>query len=182
MIHTSTESVLEDRSVLREQIQFVARIPRREVLVILAVGWLTSLVGCVNIDFNVDDVEVTAPSILHRLYFVVLVAAGLWAAAVWHDEGPRRRGYRSSLPVERGRHELLRVAAGGFWLLTVLSIVTVVAVLGGAVSGQQAPDAWMWVSFVSGPVTVYLLASIVAVRLDAPGRWVAVLGGGALWL
>jgi hypothetical protein len=181
MIHTAMENVLDDRNVLREQMRLLAAVPRRDVLVVLVLGLLMSMGGCINLDWSIDDVEVRAPSILHRMYFVVLVAAGLWATAIWHDEGPRRRAYRWSLPVERGRHDLLRVAAGGAWLLAALLAVLLIAALVALIVRPPSIDAWVWLNFVTGPVTVYLLGSIAGVRLDAPGRWVGALAGAAVW-
>ncbi|HEX6751801.1 MAG TPA: hypothetical protein VF092_31190 [Longimicrobium sp.] len=107
------------------------------------------------------------------------VVALLMPLAVWKGEGPGRRGYHHSMPVDRGVHAVTRGLAGLVWMLAAMGAYY--AWLGGvtlAVGGWVRPDAaYRWAAPVAGAVVLYLVGTALALRAAHPWRW---LGGGAV--
>ena len=107
------------------------------------------------------------------------VVALLVPLAVWKGEGPDRRGYHQSMPVDRGAHAVARGLAGLAWMLAAMGAYY--AWLGGialAVGGWAQYDAaYRWAAPVVGAVVLYLVGTAVALRAAHPWRW---LGGGAV--
>jgi hypothetical protein len=117
-----------------------------------------------------------APGLIAFLasYLILLIASVGWALGLWCPELPRNRGYMWSLPVKRGSNHVARVAAGGIWLMGGMALLAGAALLGLLAGGRMAtisvvtPDDW--INFATGPMTLYLLASIAGVLSDRPVR------------
>lgn len=104
-----------------------------------------------------------------------LLLAVLWPVSVWKDEGWSTRTYHRALPVEPVRHDLLRVAAGGAWLLVLLGAMLAADVVFTAATTEGrwllTIPAWQWIALAVVPLVFYLLASGPVVLSDHPRRW-----------
>ena len=168
-----TVRMLGWREVAAAQFQLVARTPHPEMIVLAVLGVLMALTRC-NVSVGINEIQAPLSGSL-GLYPFALLAAAVWSAGVWHDEGPTRRGYHWSLPVDRGRHDLLRVGAGAAWLALGVTALLVLKVASDLIFGGVG-GPWLWVGFLTGPLTVYLFGSALALRVDHPGRWLAAIG------
>ena len=121
---------------------------------------------------------------------------------VWKDHDRFGSGFLWSLPVDRRRHVLARVAAGWVWLMAGLAIFTLwllgVSLFSGATllavetlrvlpspafPGAVAPDTlrsvtWspnplLWLVPFTAATGTYLLASALALAVRHPLRWIA---------
>ena len=101
---------------------------------------------------------------------------------VWRGEDPARRTYHWAMPVPRGRHTLVKIAAGFVWLLVaVAGYVFFWATLSWAVhsiggSFTSSPNAgriptWEWLVPFGGSTIAYLFGSAIVVGLRHPWRW-----------
>lgn len=137
---------------------------------------------------------------------LVALAACLLPIAVWRGEHHARRSYLASLPVDRARHVLTKVAAGWAWLLALtalftLGMIALAATTGGAIGidemrvmqrdlplgGSPADVAalarrwttpgWHWAVFFTSTTVSYLLGSAVVLAGGRVRRW---LGGLAV--
>ncbi len=104
-----------------------------------------------------------------------LLVGFFWPMRVWRDATPAKRGYFWSLPVDRSRHELLRVAGGALVLELVLLVLVLLAAGTALVTGSREALAEVplvaWLGFLVGPLIVYLLNSIAALRTNLPAVW-----------
>ncbi|HEY0025873.1 MAG TPA: hypothetical protein VGB24_23490 [Longimicrobium sp.] len=184
--------------VAREALRAVGQSVRLEVGAVLALllGLLVLMAtvqpqGAGGADYDVSDM--TWP----------VVILGLFAPlAVWKHDEPSRRAYLWSLPVERARHTLAKVASGWTMLMGlvaayVLWAMTVALVTDGnitinpeweaALRPTLPPDArirdltlsghpWLWLVPFTAATTTYLLGSILALLADHPLRVVAGAG------
>lgn len=106
--------------------------------------------------------------------WLVLVGP-VWAFAVFHNEGPSKRLYLWSLPVNRLQHTLARLTAGLVWLWIMYLILILAGIGMAALDG----DLWQlgevsvagWVNLFTGPLMGYLLVSVLTVASDFPIRW-----------
>ena len=106
--------------------------------------------------------------------FVQLVAV-FWAVMVtWRGEGPGERFLHWTQPVERRRHQLLRTAAGGLWLLCAAAAGGIVAWIVGAVlqGGMAAGPLEVFPAAVGSMALLYLLGSIPTLLSDHPVWWI----------
>lgn len=98
----------------------------------------------------------------------------LWPVSVWEGEPPSRRLYHRLLPVGERRHNLLRVGAGGTWIVASLTAGTLIGVgaagLLGHPSAGLAPVAAL--EAIGGVLVMYGLGSVAAVATEHPGRWI----------
>ena len=105
-------------------------------------------------------------------FFIVCLYGFLSSFRVWRDTSPRQRAYHWTMPVERSRHDLIRVAAGGALLLGVVLILSLVTILGMVVGGHAATlrlvPAAFWVAFTLTPLLLYLLSTTAVLRSDRP--------------
>lgn len=121
-------------------------------------------------------------------YIVLLWTSVAGAISAWCHEGPANRSYHWSLPVSRTAHDLSRVAAGGLWLLGVIALMLGASVLGLLIGGRSATLGAVpvtgWISYVTGPVTLFLLVSLAGVRANRPVRvfFLAYLAAVGPWL
>jgi hypothetical protein len=157
---------------------------RRQVSLLASPGTIASLViGLAGVQLIAAAGWRTPPRferlpVFDVFPFLVIIGA-LWPAFVWHGEGPSKRHYHWSLPVPQARHDLLRVAAGGLWLLAGLVAVEAFQIAAAFANGygERLADVSLgsWLNYVSAPMTMYLIGSALAVATDHPIRWL--LGG-----
>lgn len=130
---------------------------------------------------------------------LIVLVAYLFPFAVWRGERLFDDGGFFVQPVDRPRHLLLRIAAGWVWLMgaglvTVLTIVALAAITGGAFAGEEtgtfiAPtgpqpplpprmsalppmvEPWQWLAPFAGVTALYLIGSAFSVGLKHPARW-----------
>jgi hypothetical protein len=105
----------------------------------------------------------------------------LSAFRVWRDTSPRRRDYYWSFPVDRSRHDLIRVAIGGIPSLVIILAIEGMAVLGMLAGGHGGTLSLVpgpfWGAFLLTPTLLYLLASIATLRANRPATFVLVATG-----
>lgn len=146
-------------------------------------GWFWARTG-VGVDLRPDGgtrfvttVSRAVPQVFGG-FPVLLCLALVWAVTVWSGErGARDDHY--SMPVSDAEHDLWRVAAGAAWLLVALET----ALLGGIALDFLRGDAGSfarvsplaWTGFFTGPLTLFLLGSAVAITTRHPGRWLGCL-------
>ena len=104
--------------------------------------------------------------------------------SVWHKHGTSWRGYHWAMPVDRKTQDLARVAMGGVWLLVVIAVTLVLAApFALARHGTELINertAWMWLSFFTGPLTIYLFCSLAALRSASPVAWIVGVSAGMI--
>jgi len=160
--------------VFREHLSLVGRVGGGELGGFIAVAFLL----CITAAAKVTATHSYADRVL-GVQFLALVFAAYWPVVVWRDEPPRRRLHLRSLPVDPALAALLRVAAGGCWLVAALLTTNLAAAALGAAIGRGAeflaitPLAWLAYGF--GVAIVYLLASAAALVSDNPVRWIVLL-------
>jgi hypothetical protein len=180
-------------TVLRENLRAVGESVRLEIAAALAL--LLGLAALIlyfeppaspgGADYDVADM--TWP----------ILVLGLFAPlAVWKAEEPSRRGYMWSMPVNRFRHTLMKVASGWAWLMALVAVYLVwalsmplltgghivlnsdwkAALLHGRPPGTVLRDmtlggnAWVWVVPFVAASTGYLVGTAVALLTDHPLR------------
>jgi hypothetical protein len=113
-----------------------------------------------------------------------LLVGGGWGFIVWRDEGPSRRLYHWSMPVDTAAHDLMRVLAGAMVLLGAIVLFCGVAAIAASLRGGDAAPGvagpGVWLVYLTGPLTMYLLASVLGVALDRPFEWAFLLNAGLL--
>jgi hypothetical protein len=185
--------------VVREQLRAVAAGARSEITsgaALLVLLPLPVLVQHARTPGHVADMHFAMVALLCTL-------VGLFAPmAVWKGEGPARRGYFWSLPVDRSRHALVKVAAG--WGLTMAAVGLLLlwgALLAWMMGGEMTlgdtrvplrpysemprptpadfyvhrwpMEAWLWMAPFAAATAAYLVGSAVALSTDHPWRWYA---------
>lgn len=182
-------------ALAREQLRTVAAAVWRETA-LLALGLLLLTVFVIY-DYRVGR---TTPSLgdghvdVAPEMFALLSLLGLAAPVLlWWNEGPARRDYHWSMPVDRTRHTLLKAAVGWLWMqlavaIFVLWAVAAASLTGGRVSTYHAitgfdaaanefvrsavayPVSQWLVPFTAMTIT-YLFSSAVSIGSDHPWRW-----------
>lgn len=184
-------------SALRNQFRFVHRSRKRTLIIfsILAVAVACTAMFGVRIPvlhgtdaegggmtmrfewFSESDFGMPAASGLLAValgFMVVMFGALSWPFWVWGGEEPRTRTYHWLMPIARWKHDLARVVAGavsvGFAILLMWLVVSLGLLIGGRreVLGMLSPAAQL--NLITGPITVYLLVSIVTLAFNRPGR------------
>lgn len=92
-----------------------------------------------------------------------MAVALLFPAAVWDGLPPHRRTALHALPVDRKKHELLRVAAGGTIVLLAVGIIYLMAVAMHArlaTPGRPTPSGIAYLLGAGSLAIGYLLASV----------------------
>ena len=124
-----------------------------------------------------DEIPVFAHPELSSLFVIyqgLLFVGLLWPLSVWRGEPPSERDALRSLPVTGPGHELARVAAGALWLAAACVTIPALVVLGLLATGRGGSldtlGIWSWIHFVTGPLTLYLLASVAALLAQRPLR------------
>jgi hypothetical protein len=180
-------------AVLRANLSAVGQSVRMEIAAALALmGGLTLMIlaneprsSVGGADYDVTDM--TWPVLLLGLFAPL---------AVWKAEEPSRRSYLWSLPVDRFRHTLIKVATGWAWVLALVATylawcISIPLLTGGHIvinpeweavllRGRPAGtilrdmtlagNAWLWlVPFVAAS-TGYFVGTTVALLTDYPLR------------
>ena len=185
------------RNVLEAQFRSVGYAHRQTtiafLLVMLAVTLLMSIYGLQRGE-GVPFIPETA--------LLVVLFAPLLSIAVWRGEYRFRHSYLASMPVDRMRHVLVKMAAGWAWLMVstavyVLFMLALAVVTGGeigvdemrAMAGDVPPGAspeevaalarrwrtpaWQWTVFLMGPTVTYLIGSAVVLASSRTRWWLA---------
>lgn len=195
---TAPSSLPRNGSVFLEQVRVVGRGLRREalglgclLLLATAIVFIVMLREGERVDFEPVGAQFT------------LLAGLLLPLSVWRGEKPFGGGYLWTLPVERRRHALLKLAAGGLWLLLAVTafllwLLVLALLTGGGIgadetrmlatgSGAHAPvrwttPAWEWAAPFTAALIGYLLGSALALGVEHPVRTAAALLFGFLLL
>ena len=115
--------------------------------------------------------------VLIPLHVTIVFLGGVAALLVWHNEAPQNRRYHWAMPVRRELHDIMRIAAGAFWLIVAIAIY---ATLAWFLEDPAIRERWLsnatyfWLSIFITPLLMYLLASIAALMAGRPMMW---LGG-----
>ncbi len=117
----------------------------------------------------------------------LLLGAVAWPPLVWRGQGPTRRNYHRTLPVDQFTHDMLKIGAGALWLMLGIAVVllpllvaaNLSTTLRGLVTG---PSLLVWVNFFTGPLIVYLLLSCIPMLTDRPLEWMLGLTAGFVGL
>lgn len=176
-----------DLSVFRLQMRKVARTLRPELIGLGVVMAAVVFMG-LSLVF-LDDGVLDYP---RELGFLVPLAAFAVPFRLWRGQRLFDRSELWTLPVERQKHALLRIAAGAVWMLLLIAGVVAVfnllaLISDGAAVGQGhrillapevapiiGPDApWLWAAPFGSGLVSYLLASSLVVGLRHPLRWSA---------
>jgi hypothetical protein len=176
-------------AVFVEQLRVVGLAVRREAFLLTIV--LTVLGFLVLLEAWGDRDQVPAvpmPPVL------MIVLGALSPFAVWKGERVFGGGHLWTLPVERRRHALTKVLAGGVWLLVAvvglhLWMLGVGLATGGGIGEQQtrmlvgpggagdltpvewSTPAWEWAVPFSVAITCYLIGSAFILAVKHPLRW-----------
>ena len=174
------------RAVLAEQLRAVGEGLRREVLALLAVFGAVTLLLFVEVVGDGEQIDFEPGG------GVLLALLGLLLPfAIWRGERLYAGGYFWTLPVDRPRHALIRILAGGAWLwaataaflgwLFVMSLLS-----GGSIGGEETrlladgrggltpvrwtTQGWEWVALITAGPIAYLLGSAFVLGVKHPVR------------
>lgn len=173
--------------IAREQFRAVGIAQRRE-LALLAIGTLLLVLLFVYAIVRHGPPEMDRsnfPQILSLLVTPASLLGLFWPLSVWKDEGPTRRSYLGSMPVDRPLHTVMKSLNGWLWLMIVglcfLAVVLLLFTVTGNARSIDAP-AYLWVRPFTAATTMYLLGSVAAILADHPGRWIigVAIGYGVL--
>ena len=176
------------RTAIREQFHTIGPRYQRELLVFMVIGMLLAVFGTINLSMRVavgDESVLELPRLM-LVYPFLLVFAVLWPLVVWRDPGSTWRAYHQAMPIDRRIHDLARISMGGAWMFMAIALMLLLGsgfILRADSSGiisQLAP--WFWITFLTGPATVYLGSSIVALSSRHPLAWVVAIPFGGLIL
>jgi hypothetical protein len=176
------------RAVLAAQTRAVGATLRRPALgaaALLAVVTVAAGLNLLRSGRSLDFIPATS--------MMPAMGGMLFPVVVWLHEDRFGAGFVWTLPVDRRRHALTRVAAGWLWLLlgvlaVVLWMLGMTLVSGGTVIGPVAvrvlpslrettwtPSPALWLVPFTAATGTYLLASAVALGIRHPARWLAAL-------
>ncbi len=176
------------RIAAKEQFRIIGPRHQRELLVFMAIGMLLALFGTINIEMRVSigGESIIAFPRLMVVYPFLLAFAVIWPLSVWGDKGSSWRAYHQAMPIDRRVHDLARILMGGAWMFMAIALMVL---LGSGfflrsdtseMISELAP--WFWIAFFTGPATVYLGSSIVALASRRPLAWIVGIPFGALGL
>ncbi|MDQ2889442.1 MAG: hypothetical protein M3R65_02665 [Gemmatimonadota bacterium] len=189
MTTTSLHPVPSTRSVAIEQFRAVGIAVRKEaIFYICALVVIGALVTANGLHF----VQTHPQANLHAGnpaqfnygivgVFPLILLALLYPFAVWKNEDPARRAYHWAMPIARGPHTLLKVAAGWAWLMIAVAVYLLFIIVVGALLSLIRGDAfalgtasgWEWLAAFTAPTLMFLLASIAVIGSDHAWRWIA---------
>jgi hypothetical protein len=141
----------------------------------------------------------------------IAIIASFFPIAMWRGEYRFRQSYLASMPVDRTRHTLLKIAAGWAWLMvlvaaSVLCMLALAAATGGPIGTDEMrvfardlpPSAsaeeaaalarrwttpiWQWALFFPGATVAYLFGSIVVLASRRTRLWLGGLFAGSFFL
>lgn len=162
----------------REQFRIIGPRHQRELLVFMAVGTLLALFGTLNVSLRVNmggTSQIEFPRLL-VLYPFLLAFSVLWPLAVWADRGSSWRAYHQSMPIDRRVHDLARVLMGAAWMFMAIVLMVLIGsgfMLRSDTTGMISESApWFWIAFFTGPATLYLGSSVIALASRHPLAWI----------
>lgn len=93
--------------------------------------------------------------------------------AAWKDDGPSKRAYHWTLPVDRPRLQLLRVAAGWVHLVTGLAVgITLGWATGASIhDGMAVGRGAVLAAVIPSATVLYLVGTVPALTTDRPLLW-----------
>ena len=169
-----------------EQVRVVGLAVRREALLLTIALCLIGLVVLLEDgrDGGVNGLPVPA---------LAMIALGALAPfAVWKGERVFGGGHLWTLPVKRRRHALIKVLAGGLWLLAAVAVIQLwifgvalasggglvdhdvrmlVGPGGGVTPVEWSTRPWEWAVPFTTAVTCYLIGSAFMLGVRYPLRW-----------
>lgn len=162
------------RAVGRLQIALVGRGRRRELLLLGGVMVALMLGQRFPGGSAAPTTQSAAQILLSSSHVLLLFVALLWPTSVWRGEGPGRRAYHWSLPVDRRVHDLLRVSAGAAWLLGTVAAGAVLGLgIGVAIEGGIPAGDWrVYPGLLLALLVLYGFGSVAALVSDHPFRWI----------
>lgn len=199
--HLPDHPVASPKAAFRAQLALLLSRPRLgfllamsylllQALTLAAAGFLVG----VQIAFDGESVTVSLPR-LSGMNVHETLGAWAWAAGallltgifftgrVWRGVRGEQRLYHWAMPIDRRRHDLLKIAAGSL-ALAVISVFFLLATVAAAVVsghgsdlGRFSPAAW--VTVLLGPQLLYLLSSAL-VAAGRQRRW-WLLAGALVW-
>ena len=145
-----------------------------------------------------------------ELALLTAIAASVLPVAVWRGEYRFRQSYLASLPVDRTRHVLAKVAAGWVWLMGLtatfaLGMLALAVATGGPIGADEMrvlisdlpADAlpsdlgplarrwrtpgWHWAVFLTTATVTYLAGTAVVLAGSRTRRWLAGFVAGVLF-
>jgi len=168
-----------------EQLRLVGLLQRRAMVLmtalmlavatLLALGWL----GVLRFGATAhEELESLAGfGLLISGLLPLFVLAVVWPISAWRREPPSQRGATWTAPYHRAPQVLLRVLAGWFWMMVITAIYValfgVVAVAGSPVELDITAIRNAAASAIIGVTILYLLVSMLAIRMERPGFWCA---------
>jgi len=176
-------------TVFVEQVRVVGLAVRR------AAALLAALLAVVAVLVLIDMADSSeAANAIPTPPLVMIALGALSPFAVWKGERVFDGGHLWTLPFPRQRHALIKVAAGGLWLLVAVAaiqlwIIALAAVTGGDIGvhgtrmlmGPGGPSdvtpvawstqAWEWVVPFTTALTCYLIGSAFMLGVKYPLRW-----------
>ena len=176
------------RIAAKEQFRIIGPRHQRELLVFMGIGTLLALFGTINVSMRVSvgGESILAFPRLMVVYPFLLAFAVIWPLSVWGDKGSSWRAYHQAMPIDRRVHDLARILMGGAWMFMAIALMVLLGsgfILRSDTSGMISDLApWFWIAFFTGPATVYLGSSIVALASKHPLAWIVGIPFGALGL
>lgn len=198
MMHTAVRSTPRLRDVVAEQIRTVGltlRLPAVAAAALFALATLLMAAAFLRhggeIDFQPEQ------------WILPGMTGLLLPIGVWRRERPFEAGLFWTLPVDRRRHALARVAAGWVWLMVgvalfVLWLLALALFSGGSILAGEViryvpslaerpgtidpasvqalhrePEPLLWLVPFTAATAAYLAASALALGLRHPLRWIA---------
>lgn len=95
----------------------------------------------------------------------------IWASVIWTGERPIEREYFLAAPAGQGAHELARVAVGAALLLATMALCLLAQELRGLPVRPGSMGTVYVLGSLSGPLTLYLICSAVALVSAWPIAW-----------
>lgn len=169
-----------DLAVFQLQVRGVGRRLRPELIGLALILNLAAIMALLLMMRG--DAVLDYPSELNAL---VPIGAFLLPFRLWSGERLFEGSDLWLLPVERQKHVLIRVAAGGVWITAIIAIVVVTFNLIALASSSPtiaetypgaaaaAPRAWLWFVPLGSGLAAYLLASALNLALRRPLLWSA---------
>jgi len=182
--------------VFRLQILRLGRLLRPETIGLAVLLGMVVVFGLIA-----APLDARATGYPQGLNFLLPLLAFLIPFRIWHGERLFDGAPLWTLPVERGKHALLIVAAGAVWVallsVSVIAAFTLLALASGgstasegldlALAGNAAPQVsgfrlWLCLVPVGGALVAYAFASALVVGLRYPLRWAVGLFVAAILL
>lgn len=161
--------------VLRAQVRFIGRALRPEFIALAVVLGLVTFMG-----LSFEVLQGDALDYPSELMMLVPLIAFVLPLRLWSSQRLFDRSDLWTLPVERQKHVLIRVAAGAVWILGLTGLVVawfsvLAALSGGRSVGWGAGGLWFCLVPFGAALIAYLAGSVLVVGLRYPVRWFVVL-------